>query len=110
MTQTISFKASKTDQKLIMAIANRAVRLASKYGITYDLMTADMDITACHANGQPIDLERMLAADDFNFCHDAFGIRRHLNRETGQLEDCFVPRFATQGQHDWQYRQAKEAK
>ena len=36
----------------------------------------------------------MLAADDFNFGHDVFGIYRHLDRTTGKLMNCFVPRFA----------------
>jgi hypothetical protein len=53
-----------------------------------------MDITACHLNGCPLRLGELLGADDANFAHDVFGIRRHLNRETGKLEDCFCPRYA----------------
>ena len=52
-----------------------------------------MDFTAVHANGNPLRLADLLAADDFNFAHDAFGIARHLNRTNGQLENCFLPRF-----------------
>jgi len=26
--------------------------------------------------------------------HDVSGIARHLNRETGRLEGCFLPRFS----------------
>ena len=62
--------------------------------IDYKAMDCDMDITACHANGNPLRLAELLSADDFNFCHDVLGIRRHINRETGQLENCFVPRFS----------------
>jgi hypothetical protein len=53
-----------------------------------------MDITACHLNGCKLDLAKLLAADDFNFAHDVLGIRRHIDRETGQLMNCFRPRFA----------------
>lgn len=53
-----------------------------------------MDITAVHANGNQLDLTALLAADDSNFAHDVFGIRRHLNRDTGELEDFFTPRFS----------------
>lgn len=53
-----------------------------------------MDITATHANGCPLKLAELLAADDFNFSHDVAGIYRHLDRTTGKLLDCFLPRFA----------------
>ncbi len=53
-----------------------------------------MDLVACHANGCPLDFERLSDADDFNIAHDVFGIRRHLDRETGQLTDHFLPRYA----------------
>jgi hypothetical protein len=42
----------------------------------------------------PIDWERLLAADDYNFSHDISGLDRHMNRETLKLEGFFVPRFA----------------
>jgi len=41
----------------------------------------------------PLRLQEMLNSDDENFTHDIFGIYRHLNRKTGELENCFVPRF-----------------
>lgn len=53
-----------------------------------------MDVIAVHMNGRPLRLEALLAADDFNFAHDVFGIRRHLDRDTGELTQCFVPRFS----------------
>ena len=40
------------------------------------------------------ELEELLHADGFDFTHDVWGIRRHINRKTGQLEDCFTPRYA----------------
>lgn len=55
-----------------------------------------MDLLAADGvNGNPpIDFERLHAADEFNFLHDVCGIARHLDRSTGKLENCFVPRFA----------------
>lgn len=75
-------------------IARRAVKMAKGLGLKYDQMTAVMDIDACHSNGNPLKLQELLAADDFNFGHDVFGIRRHIDRTTGQLQNCFVPRYS----------------
>jgi hypothetical protein len=90
----VSFKVNKADKRLIDKIVERALIMAKANDIEYDRMDAAMDITATHANGCPLKLQKLLAADDFNFAHDVFGIRRHLNRETGQLENHFLPRCA----------------
>lgn len=80
----ISFNVDKADFELIDRIAARAVRMARKAGVDYSLQDARMDLAACHANGNPLWLGRLAEADDFNFSHDVFGIRRHLDRETGK--------------------------
>lgn len=90
--KTISFECSKSGQRLIVQLAKRAVKLADRHGVDYDFISLDMDLLACHANGNPLDLDKLMAADDFNFAHDVFGIRRHIDRTTGELKDCFVPR------------------
>jgi hypothetical protein len=59
-----------------------------------DLLETEMDITATHCNGCPLDLEKFLAAPDGDFGHDVFGIRHHINRRTGELENMFLPRCA----------------
>jgi len=92
MAKSISFTVSKNDAVIILKIAKRARKIS---GNKYPLLDAEMDITATHANGCPLKLAELLAADDFNFIHDVFGIRRHLDRETGELMDCFSPRFHT---------------
>lgn len=84
---------SKEEARTIAMIAQRAVKMATDAGIWYNFMDADMDITATHI-ANPLKLGELLAADNFNFSHDVFGIRRHLDRETGKLGDCFVPRFS----------------
>lgn len=92
--KTISFHVTKGEYRAINNIAQRAHAMAQAAGVDYPVLEAHMDVTACHANGCPLKLSELAAADDFNFAHDVFGIRRHINRETGQLENCFLPRFA----------------
>jgi hypothetical protein len=52
-----------------------------------------MDLTAAH-NACPLDLDRLATAPELDFWHDVYGIARHIDRETGQLGDCFLPRYA----------------
>ena len=95
---TISFKidrsAAATVRKIIDRAAEMSERVTGKKLNDDELRAWTMDVLACHANGCPLDFERLLAADDFNFGHDLFGIWRHMDRTTGNLTNCFVPRFA----------------
>jgi hypothetical protein len=52
-----------------------------------------MDLSAAQ-NSAPMRLQDLLHFADPDFAHDVWGIARHINRETGQLEDCFLPRCA----------------
>ena len=85
----VNWHVSKKDAELIAKVVVRAASLLGGF----EKFELAMDLTAVHANGRKLKLAELLAADDFNFCHDVNGIRRHLNRQTGQLENCFVPRF-----------------
>ncbi len=89
-----SFKTSRFEHEFINKIADRAVKEDASLGVDYDKMTATMDVTACHANGCELDLQKLLAAPDSDFCHDVFGIRRHIDRRTGKIGGCFLPRCA----------------
>lgn len=89
----VSFDVSRDDSDLIAGIADRAEAIGMVTS-NYDRMTLMMDVTACHANGCPLDLKRLYEADRFNFVHDIAGIARHMDRKSGQLTDCFLPRFA----------------
>ncbi len=73
-------------------ILDRAETMARDHGTTIGRASLEMDLSATHAL-KPLDLDRLLAADDFNFSHDVFGIMRHIDRATGKMGDCFVPRF-----------------
>lgn len=90
----ISFKVNKREHELIAEIADRASAIARQADNDYPTVEAMMDVTATHANCCRLKLKELLSAEKFDFAHDVFGIRRHINRKTGQLEDCFVPRYA----------------
>jgi hypothetical protein len=76
------------ERRTIEKIATRAV----VFNPAWDHDDLVRDIEAVHCNGCPLDLEMFLSADDFNFVHDVAGIVRHLDRETGELTDFFLPR------------------
>jgi hypothetical protein len=94
---TPSFDVSPVDFKLIQQIAARAMEIAKANDLNCKRMDLEMDLTACHANGCPLRLTDLLAADDANFGHDVFGIARYLNRSTGILASGFCPRYARPG-------------
>lgn len=81
------------DYATIGRIADRAVKMASEHGVQYKKMDAFMDLAETHKR-VPLRLAELKTADDGNFAHDVFGIRRHINRTTCELENCFLPRFA----------------
>lgn len=87
---------TKKEFKKISEISNRAVALCKKSDELPDIdkMDLDMDIGAVHANGIKLDLDKFFKFPDFDFMHDVFGIQRHIDRGTGTLQDCFVPRCA----------------
>lgn len=89
------FTATKAEVRVIIEIAQRAIQhipALRQAGLTVaDIM---MDIEAAHSNGCPLQLLELSKADDSNFFHDVLGINRHLDRSTGKIGDCFLPRFA----------------
>ena len=56
------------------------------------IMNLEMDITATHSNGNPLDFDKLLKFDDFSFQHDMSGIARHICRDSGKLLNHFSPR------------------
>lgn len=90
----VNFDCDEEDMKTIQKISKRAVKMLKDFGSKRNQLDIDMDITAAHCNGNPLRLKEFLEADDFNFIHDISGIGRHLNRDTGKLENCFLPRFS----------------
>lgn len=93
----ISFKVTRQEDRLIQRIVKRVEK--SRPWLTraeraLARQSLAMDLTACHANGTPLRLADLLAADEFNFWHDVNGIEAHMDRTTGQLDGRFLPRFA----------------
>lgn len=57
-----------------------------------DKQSLEMDLCAVHEKNVRMNFDKLLAADNFNFNHDVYGIIRHMNRKTAKLENCFLPR------------------
>jgi hypothetical protein len=83
-------KVTLDEHKIISKIAKRAHKMGL---MGSDFLSLTMDIQATHID-TPLRLKDLLKADDFNFTHDICGIQRHMNRETGKLENFFLPRFS----------------
>lgn len=88
----VRFTRKLNDCLTIRKIAARAVERAARHGIVLDPLDIEMDVSATHANGCRLDLQKLLDFDVVNFAHDISGIRRHLDRDTGKLQDHFLPR------------------
>lgn len=80
-------KSTKEDTMTVHKAAVRAVKLIPKL----KLMDIEMDISATNIN-KKLNLNKLLGFDDFNFAHDIVGISNNIDRETGALENCFLPR------------------
>jgi hypothetical protein len=92
--EQISFEVSAADAIGIKQVIQKAVSL--KLIKRTERMHHEMNLCAVVAQGCPIDFARMLdnnARGNFDFAHDLFGIDRHIDRSTGRLSGCFVPRF-----------------
>jgi hypothetical protein len=87
----LNFKVSTEDRELIDKIVDRAVECGLL--VKKDKMWLIMDLTACH-NSCPLRLKDLLEGDRIDFIHDVAGIHHHLNRDTGELMDFFLPRYA----------------
>lgn len=92
----LNWTVSTDDQNQIISIAHRANQLSIRLGMrghaVYHAQDAAMDVAAVHANSMKLQLAQLRVASDGDFAHDVFGIRRWLNRDTGDL-GCFNPRF-----------------
>lgn len=86
----LNWAVSPQVESLVTAIVARAVKDSP---IKIDRMSLEMDLIAAHNNGCPLRFEDLLEAKPFDFAHDIVGIQRNMNRRTGKLENCFLPRF-----------------
>lgn len=82
------FNSTFDELETIRDIVTRAQKLL----LTTDRLSSIMDIDACNSNGTPLDLNLFLAFDDSDFIHDFTGITSNINRLSGKMENCFLPR------------------
>lgn len=87
----LNWKCSQKDNSALARVVARATLLAND-DPDFNKLEFEMDITAAHCNSTKLNLEKLLTFDDFNFLHDVLGIQRHLDRGTGKMMNCFVPR------------------
>lgn len=86
--------ASKADRVKVRAVIDRLIPLLKEDGRPLgDRLDWEMDLVAVHCNGIPLDLDRMLKADERTLRHDLYGIRRFIDRETGKLREQFLPKL-----------------
>lgn len=85
-------KRTREERDIIVKICERAENLGIE---DKDRLTLIMDIENTH-DSIGLNLQGLLEADDLNFSHDIVGIQQHINRDTKELEDFFVPRYAMQ--------------
>jgi hypothetical protein len=96
--KTTELQLNRDNLALIEQIVDRHEALCQRAGNQFlgdERLSLTMDL--CTANGvngnRPLDLERLYAADDFNFAHDIVGIQNHMDRTTGKISNRFLPRF-----------------
>ena len=101
MSRHVSFDVSEEDRALIADIVERAVA----EGLVEDAPDARewlrLDLSTCKAQGCDIDFARLLGFGPFSFSHDIQGIINTLDRDTGRLMWCFIPRSARGSGGDW---------
>ena len=83
-------KTTLKENRTIAAIGKRACKLRPDL----DFQSTIMDITATHISGCKLKLEALLKAKNFDFFHDIIGIANCLDRDTGKLQNCFLPRYS----------------
>lgn len=94
--RTVSFTATPDEREIIRMIIERIEQLDLLVG--YDRESLEMDLIATHANGCPIDFNKLFNFGRFDFMHDISGIVRHLDRRSGELTGFFLPRCALPAQ------------
>lgn len=80
---------NEIENTFIDQIIDRATDI---FGKKINRLSLHMDLIACHKQNYPLDFEKLANTSSFNFSHDIAGIINNMNRTTGKIENCFVPR------------------
>lgn len=87
-------ETTREEFELIAKIVKRTNALQSELDIKpYNTVDLALSLELAH-HTCPMDLQQLLESNCYDFSHDVGGIMRHINRDTGQLEECFQPRCA----------------
>lgn len=79
------------DVSAINRITKKAIQMMPI--MSFRFMELEMDLQAAHL-GCRLDLDQLENGDNGDFAHDVVGISKNIDRETGQLQNCFLPRCA----------------
>jgi len=79
--------------RLLASIARRGLRVLTEAGLNIALIDVILDLEYCH-KVEPLDFAVLDCFDAGNFAHDIIGIYVNFNRDTKQLDNCFLPRCA----------------
>lgn len=81
------------EESPVRDIVDRAVKMYASLQHEVTPLEVRMDLTAVHAH-VPLDFAKLAGFSAADFGHDVLGIGRHLDRSTGRLTQCFLPRCA----------------
>lgn len=96
MSVNVKFAGPK-HRPIIKQIAERYINICRDQGIgsTPERQDIEMTVSAVFATGQvELDLDKLFKSSDFDFVHDVSGMLAYIDRATGRLGRCFLPRAA----------------
>ena len=82
-------------RELILIIFEIAKRADDMNILAVDRLTLKMDLENVNKKIK-MNFQELLKADDMDFIHDIYNIQLFMDRETGELKNDFLPRFAYQ--------------
>ncbi len=87
---------TEAEREHVQIIQRRVAQFQARHKVTLPAgrtaQDLELDLAAVHEHA-PLDLEGLASAEIFALIHDVGGIAYHLNRQTGELEGHFVPRY-----------------
>lgn len=87
----VSYDIPEASLPTIKLILDRVQLEFPTHDLSADRVGMERALSACHANGNPLDFQKLLDFDNFNFSYDIFNIYNHLDRQTGKLIGIFSP-------------------
>lgn len=82
-------------RELILTMFEIAKRADDLGILAVDRLTLKMDLENVNKKIK-MNFQQLLKAEDIDFIHDIYNIQMFMNRDTGELINDFIPRFAYQ--------------